>query len=536
VHRIRSHVARAVVATVVALAASSFVSASAGAAEPPAPAYQPPVDAPVVDPFRAPEHRWGPGNRGLTYEVAPGTPVRAAAAGTVTFAGPVAGSLHVTVLHRDGVRTSYSFLTEVGVRMGQRVDQGDAVGVAGGQLHLGARIGDTYFDPASLFEDGPVRVRLVPFDDPLPGGLGSERSAIGQLVGGVRNAIGGAVGWAADTTSVALHYTRRFDPISQSVRGIRIGLEAWKASRRECTEADTEVPPRGARRVAVLVGGLGSSSDDAAIDDLDTEAIGYASGDVIRFSYAGGRVPDPTDTIDAGIPRAYDGGHTERDLRESAELLADLVEDAVDASEGAEVDLLAHSQGGLVARLALAELDRRHGPEWLDRVGVLVTLGSPHGGADIATAVAAVRRTRTGRRVVVLASEALLGLDAGATSVAQLSESSDLIAELADTPPPEAVPFTSIGARGDLVVPVPRTRTEGATHVTVPLASLTAHDDLPGSSAATREVSLAVAGMAPGCIGFGGALLDRWAGEAISLTTDGAGAYAWVRLTLGGGT
>src|SRR5438128_2186648 len=63
--------------------------------------YQPPVAAPVVDGFRAPATPFGPGNRGIDYATAPGTPIGAIADGVVVFAGPVAGSLHVTVLHAD---------------------------------------------------------------------------------------------------------------------------------------------------------------------------------------------------------------------------------------------------------------------------------------------------------------------------------------------------------------------------------------------------------------------------------------------------
>jgi murein DD-endopeptidase MepM/ murein hydrolase activator NlpD len=69
--------------------------------------YVPPVDAPVVDPFRPPASAFGAGNRGLTYDLPSGTPVRASADGHVTYAGTVAGTLHVTVLHPDGLRTSY---------------------------------------------------------------------------------------------------------------------------------------------------------------------------------------------------------------------------------------------------------------------------------------------------------------------------------------------------------------------------------------------------------------------------------------------
>ena len=91
--------------------------------------YVPPVDSVIVDPFRPPADPWGPGNRGIDYAPAPGTPVHAAAAGVVTFAGQVGGSLHVVVRHADGIRTSYSFLATIAVAAGDRVEQG--------QLELG---------------------------------------------------------------------------------------------------------------------------------------------------------------------------------------------------------------------------------------------------------------------------------------------------------------------------------------------------------------------------------------------------------------
>jgi murein DD-endopeptidase MepM/ murein hydrolase activator NlpD len=130
--------------------------------------YQPPVDAPVADPFRAPPSPYAAGNRGIEYATAPGTLVRAAAAGEVVFAGPVGGTLHVVVRHPDGVRTSYAFLQSVLVRRGDRVEPGTPVGLAGAHVHLGARVGDAYIDPATLFGSGiRPRVHLVPDrDDP----------------------------------------------------------------------------------------------------------------------------------------------------------------------------------------------------------------------------------------------------------------------------------------------------------------------------------------------------------------------------------
>ncbi len=115
----------------------------------------------IVDPFRPPAHPGAPGNRGLEYATRPGSAVRAAAAGIVTFAGRVGSGRHVTVAHADGVRTSYSFLRSVAVRTGQSVGSGGVLGTTGASFHFGARIAEAYVDPAVLLGiGGPAR--LVP--------------------------------------------------------------------------------------------------------------------------------------------------------------------------------------------------------------------------------------------------------------------------------------------------------------------------------------------------------------------------------------
>jgi murein DD-endopeptidase MepM/ murein hydrolase activator NlpD len=149
--------------------------------------YSPPVDAPVTDPFRPPPEPWLPGNRGIEFGTAPGTPVRAAGRGRVTFAGPVAGALHVTITHPDGIRTSYSFLAALAVGAGTEVARGHVLGTTGARLHVGARRGTTYIDPASLWgATGPPWVRLAPLD-----GGGAGRGGSGGLGGGA------SAGWHA---------------------------------------------------------------------------------------------------------------------------------------------------------------------------------------------------------------------------------------------------------------------------------------------------------------------------------------------------
>ena len=61
---------------------------------------------------------------------------------------------------------------------------------------------------------------------------------------------------------------------------------------------------RGQGRVAITVAGLGSSSTEAAVDDLRSAELGYEPGRVLRFSYAGGRTPPPGRRLPgAGGPR-----------------------------------------------------------------------------------------------------------------------------------------------------------------------------------------------------------------------------------------
>ncbi len=143
---------------------AAMLTATAGAASHKhgLPVFRPPVDAPVADPFRPPENPYGPGNRGLEYGTEPGDVVRAAAAGTVSFAGAVAGTLHVTVDHGGGLLSSYSYLRRISVRSGAPVSRGTVIGIAGERLHFGVRLRGVYTDPDTFIGVRRVRVRLVP--------------------------------------------------------------------------------------------------------------------------------------------------------------------------------------------------------------------------------------------------------------------------------------------------------------------------------------------------------------------------------------
>jgi murein DD-endopeptidase MepM/ murein hydrolase activator NlpD len=128
--------------------------------------WSPPVDGPIVDPFRPPPNPYGPGNRGIEYGTIGGDPVRAVAAGEVTFAGQVGGNRFVVVQHEGDLRSTYGYLAGSQVAAGQSVQQGDRIATAEAGFHLTARRSGTYIDPGPLMAPVCYVVRLVPVPPP----------------------------------------------------------------------------------------------------------------------------------------------------------------------------------------------------------------------------------------------------------------------------------------------------------------------------------------------------------------------------------
>lgn len=136
----------------------------------------------VVRAFHPPAFRYGPGHRGVDLATVAGAPVFAAAAGTVAFAGTVAGYGVVSVDHPGGLRTTYEPVSPT-VTIGDRVARGERIGTVqpghpgcpvAACLHWGVLRGvhqggppqdRQYLDPLRLL--AAARVRLLPIDDPL---------------------------------------------------------------------------------------------------------------------------------------------------------------------------------------------------------------------------------------------------------------------------------------------------------------------------------------------------------------------------------
>jgi murein DD-endopeptidase MepM/ murein hydrolase activator NlpD len=125
----------------------------------------------VVREFDAPSPNWQRGHRGVDLAGRAGQPVLAAAAGTVVFAGELAGRPLVSIAHPGGLRTSYEPVLAA-VRAGQLVAQGAVLGelaaghagcAAAACLHWGAMWGPAaradYVDPLGLLAETPIRLK-----------------------------------------------------------------------------------------------------------------------------------------------------------------------------------------------------------------------------------------------------------------------------------------------------------------------------------------------------------------------------------------
>ena len=448
-----------------------------------------------------------------------------------------AALVDVVVLHDDGLRTSYSFLALVAVRRGDRVVQGQTVGTTQERFHFGVRAGEAYLDPAQLFGGGPPQVYLVPEAHRKPLSEAEERGGIVRMFGGlvsrVIDAGAEAVAWASDQATEAflatvddyvdkgrgaLHYAIENRPTAHLSRFVE-AAQAGSEARTTCMPATVPAPKLQERRILVRVAGLGSKSSRDSIDDLDAAALGYAPGDDVRFSYNGGTTKE----------NEYVATDTTGDIRESGRRLRELLARIEAANPGVPIDIVAHSQGGIVARSALTDEGEPTDPR-LPKVSSLVTLGSPHLGAPIATGLTMVGHTDIGDKALTATHLALPDhIDPAGTSINQLAEHSLFMARLNRRPLPAGIRATSIAAREDLIVPAGRTLLAGAHNVTVSVPGhLDDHSLLPSSAQTQREVALALAGMAPTCQSFGDAMADAAVSGLIYAGEAGLGGGAWI--------
>ena len=121
-------------------------------------------EADVLHGYAPPQHSWQAGHRGVDFSAEPGSQVRSIGAGTVVFAGMIAGKPVISIDHPAlGMRSTYEPVTP-SVRAGDRVEAGEPIGsvaAAGGHcagqcVHLGLRgpAPHDYRNPMDLFDSG----------------------------------------------------------------------------------------------------------------------------------------------------------------------------------------------------------------------------------------------------------------------------------------------------------------------------------------------------------------------------------------------
>jgi murein DD-endopeptidase MepM/ murein hydrolase activator NlpD len=127
-------------------------AAGTGGGSPSAAGYVWPVLGPVTSPFG---WRWGRMHEGIDIAAGSGTPIRAAAAGTVIYAGWLGGYGNLTVIdHGGGVATAYGHQASLAAGTGAFVAQGQVTGYVGStghstgpHLHFEVRVNGVPQDP-----------------------------------------------------------------------------------------------------------------------------------------------------------------------------------------------------------------------------------------------------------------------------------------------------------------------------------------------------------------------------------------------------
>ena len=453
-------------------------------------------------------------------------------------------------------------------------------------VHLGLRVGDRYVDPMSLFApvDLAAVVHLAPAGDtgdgswspaaerralagslavpghavqsaavvvgssgscgesvPLVGALVDATCDVGAWVGAhAADAVDAGLDWLHTATGLgedalaelrapAVEVLARMrDVVAATADGLartplgQFALDLVEMGRRfvdgvtaECSTDDPDADGTGgsAHRAMVVAGinSAGAAGDDGPTVALDVQALGYHvdEGEVRWFSYA----------ADGG---AYTAADTYGPIRVAAHRLRAQLRAMQQDEPGREVDLLAHSQGGVVVDWFLTHLydpaDRTLPP-----LGNVVTLSAPHQGAPLATVSRQLDRSLTGGRVLEAVDVVADLPPADSAAVRDLGEGSPLMQHLWDHGVPDHVDFTTIGAPEDVVVPANRIGVPGATQTVQAVNAVNEHSAIVTDPNALRAVRAALEHHAPPCVGITTALRSAVAPVVISRTEHSVG-------------
>jgi hypothetical protein len=270
-----------------------------------------------------------------------------------------------------------------------------------------------------------------------------------------------------------------------TIEGVGSSLTAWMRHRRDCdSHAPTADGTGGSGHRVMVVAGIDSrrGARDVSLA-VPLDALGYERGEITSFSYARGG-------------GAYEAADTHAPIMQSARRLGDQLRALQRREPHREVDLVAHSQGGVVVLAFLAFVYDPGDPAY-PPLGTVVTLSSPLAGAPLATAGARIARSESGRAFLADVDRlaARTGLPAPPTrapSVRDLAESSPLMRRLGAAALPGTIDLTTVGAVGDPVVPSVVATRPGADHTVVATSPLNAHSAVQNDADALRAMRAAL--------------------------------------------
>lgn len=295
-------------------------------------------------------------------------------------------------------------------------------------------------------------------------------------------------------------------------------------------------PPPPNDNIVIAIGGIGSHTagengsvvPGASMYSFDFRTLGFSEDQVYFYSYRG--VENRGGSGPYGFHEPYTKEDSYRSIRSSALLLRMQIDAIHDSHPSKRIDLVAHSQGGLVAQYYLTHLYREDDPVSV-RIEHMVTIASPHQGADAAQVHHLLSDSQAGRRTLkeldTLATE--IGFPPpSAPSVQDMAEGSAFLTDVATRWDSVHVKTTTISAMLDFVVAPPHTRLNNANNYTVNVAStgwrqaLDHHSLLVANPASTTILYNALADTPSQCTAFLNAWADHGPGQMIASLEDAA--------------
>jgi pimeloyl-ACP methyl ester carboxylesterase len=309
----------------------------------------------------------------------------------------------------------------------------------------------------------------------LARGAGVIAGATGSAAAASAHAVGSGLAAAAD--GIQRFVASRF-PMSAAVAR---GFSRYLSQRGRC---DSHAPAAdgtgGSDHRVMIVAGLDSSiTNGGPSTALPAGRLGYEAKDVSYFSYA----------RDGGDYAAAD---TEGSLRTAARRLGAQLRELERREPGREVDLIGHSQGGVVMTEFLLHVYHPSDPSY-PPLGVAVAMASPLGGATGATVEGELNRSAVGK-LALQAAHAAGAPDPNARSLGELNKRSDFSRDNRSGQLPPMIDLTSIGATQDVIAPAVDTARREASRFTVTPHRLNGHSGIITDDSALRATRAAIEG------------------------------------------